>query len=95
MVAVAAVVMPVIVVPAATPAPTSSSPTSIVPWLRLLTVRVVASIVPLKMGSLGTWISWEAALRSAIESPEPLSLVQGISLIVVLPLLSLNSCFHA
>ena len=61
MVAVAAVVMPVIVVPAATPAPTSSSPTSIVPWLRLLTVRVVASIVPLKMATGSLW----ALLRSA------------------------------
>ena len=60
-VAVAAVMTAVIVVPAATPAPTSNSPTARLPWLSSLTVRVVPAIVPLKMATGSLW----ALLRSA------------------------------
>ena len=62
-------------------------------WLQLSTGA--CSVWEASLPALGTWISCMAALMSAIERPEPLSLVQGMVAMVELPFWSVNSWFHA
>ena len=86
--------MAVTVVPALTLAPRIRSPTASEPALSGLTVRVVPLMMPLKRATGSTCTCRVAALRSAIERPEPRSSLQGIVAIVDWPLASLNSAFQ-